>query len=220
MRLQFKTMVFIGICVMCFSGFSNAATMYVTDVLKLTLRSGPSTEHKILAVVESGREVDMLESGEEWSRVRLENGKEGYVLTRYLVSEPPHRVRLEQLQKKHNALMEQASTLLEENKRFSEENNELKSTLSSNEKMLKSLSDDYKKLKAGSAEFLDLKSKYKKISEQLTEQTKRAKALDEELRGIEKNQYIKWFLAGSGVLLLGFIVGFAAKRGRRRPSLL
>jgi SH3 domain protein len=118
-------MVFIGICVMCFSDFSNAETMYVTDVLKLTLRSGPSTEHKILAVVESGREVDMLESGEEWSRVRLENGKEGYVLTRYLVSEPPHRVRLEQLQKKHNALMEQASTLLEENKRFSEENNEL-----------------------------------------------------------------------------------------------
>jgi SH3 domain protein len=86
--------------------------------------------------------------------------------------------------------------------------------------MLKSLSDDYKKLKAGSAEFLDLKTKYKKISEQLAEQTKRAKSLDEELRGVEKNQYIKWFLAGSGVLLIGFIVGFAARRGRRRPSLL
>ena len=220
MRVQLKTIVLIGICVMCFYGFSNAGTMYVTDVLKLTLRSGPSTEHKILAVVESGREVDMLESGEEWSLVRLENGKEGYVLTRYLVPEPPHSVRLEQLQKKHNALMEQASTLLEENKRFSEENNELKSTLSSNEKMLKSLGQDYKKLKAGSAEFLDLKSKYKNVSEQLAEQTKRAKALDAELRGVEKNQYIKWFLAGSGVLLVGFIVGFSARRQRRRPSLL
>jgi SH3 domain protein len=220
MKVQLKTIVYIGICVMFFSGFSNAATMYVTDVLKLTLRSGPSTEHKILAVVESGREVDMLEPGEEWSRVRLENGKEGYVLTRYLVPEPPHSVRLEQLQKKHKALMEQASALLEENNRFREENTKLKSTLSSNEKMLKSLSDDYKKLKAGSAEFLDLKSKYKKISDQLVKQTKSAKALDEELRGVEKNQYIKWFLAGSGVLLLGFIVGFAAKRGRRRPSLL
>ena len=220
MRVQLKKLVFIGICVMCFSDFGNAETMYVTDVLKLTLRSGPSTEHKILAVVESGREVDMLESGEEWSRVKLENGKEGYVLTRYLLPEPTYRIRLEQLQEKHKALMEQSSTLLEENNRFREENNKLKSTLNSDEKMLKNLSDDYKKLKTGSAEFLDLKSKYKKISEQLAVQTKRAKALDEELRGVEKNQYIKWFLAGSGVLLLGFIIGFAARRGRRRPSLL
>ena len=220
MRVQLKKMVFIVIGVISFSAFGNAETMYVTDMLKLTLRSGPSTEHKILAVVESGREVDMLESGEEWSRVKLDNGKEGYVLTRYLLPEPPHRVRLEQLQKKHKDLMEQASILLEENNRFREENDKLKSSLTSNEKMLKNLSDDYKKLKAGSAGFLDLKSKYTKISEQLAEQTKKAKALDEELRGVEKNQYIKWFLAGSGVLLLGFIVGFAARRGRRRPSLL
>ena len=55
---------------------------------------------------------------------------------------------------------------------------------------------------------------------QLAQQTKRAETLDKELSGVEKNQYIKWFLAGSGVLLVGFLVGFAAKRGRRRPSLL
>jgi SH3 domain protein len=220
MKIHAGKMLLIGLFVMCFSSFGNAQTMYVTDVLRLTLRSGPSTEHKILAVIESGQEVNLLESGEEWSLVKLENGKEGYVLTRYLISEPTHRIRLEQLQKKHKALMEQAATLLEENNQFKEEISSLRSTLGSNEKMLKNLSDDYKKLKVGSAEFLTLKSKYKDISEQLAEQSKRAKAMDEELRGVEKNQYIKWFLAGSGVLLLGFIVGFAARRGRRRSSLL
>ena len=65
-----------------------------------------------------------------------------------------------------------------------------------------------------------LKEKYKTASGQLSEQTKRAEALDEELRSIEINQYIKWFLAGSGVLVVGFIVGFSARRQRRRPSLL
>jgi len=194
--------------------------MYVTDVLKLTLRSGPSTEHKILAVVESGQQIELLEPGEDWSLVRIASGKEGYVLTRYLMPDPTHNVRLEQLQTKHKALMLQAATLLEENTSLKKEDRQLKSTLGSNDKTLKKLRVDYEKLKAGSAEYIELKEKYKTASGQLAEQTKRAETLDEELRSIEINQYIKWFLAGSGVLLVGFIVGFSARKGRRRPSLI
>jgi len=220
MKQQLKKLVFLGIVLMCFSANGFAETMYVTDLLKLTLRSGPSTEHKILSVGESGQQVEMLEPGEDWSLVRMATGKEGYVLTRYLMTEPTHNIRLEQLQTKHKALMQQAATLLEENTRFRGESKKLKSTLDGNEKALKKMSTDYDKLKAGSAEYIELKEKYKTVSGQLAEQTMRADALDEELRAIEINQYIKWFLAGSGVLLVGFIVGFSARRQRRRPSLL
>ena len=220
MKQPYKRIVFLAIVLIFFSGNGLAETMYVTDVLKLTLRSGPSTEHKILSVVESGQQVEMLEPGEDWSLVRAANGKEGYVLTRYLLPDPTHNVRLEQLQNKHTALMQQAATLLEENTRLKEENQELKSTLDGSEKTLKKLRVDYEKLKAGSAEYIELKEKYKTASGQLAEQTKRAEALDEELRSIEINQYIKWFLAGSGVLLVGFIVGYSARRQRRRPSLI
>lgn len=220
MKQLLKQIVFLGIVLLCFSANGFAETMYVTDLIKLTLRSGPSTEHKILSVIESGQQLEMLEPGEDWSLVRMANGKEGYVLTRYLVPEPTHNVRLEQLQTKHKALMQQAATLLEENTHFRDESKELKSTLDGNEKALKKMSTDYDKLKAGSAEYIELKEKHKTVSGQLAEQTKRADALDEELRAIEINQYIKWFLAGSGVLLVGFIVGFSARRQRRRPSLL
>ncbi len=220
MKQHFKKIVFLGIVLTCFSANGLAESMYVTDTLKLTLRSGPSTEHKILSVVESGQQVEMLEPGEDWSLVRMANGKEGHVLTRYLVPEPTYNVRLEQLQTKHKALMQQAATLLEENTRFRDESKKLKSTLAGNEKALKKMSTDYDKLKAGSAEYIELKEKHKTVSGQLAKQTKRADALDEELRAIEINQYIKWFLAGSGVLLVGFIIGFSARRQRRRPSLL
>ncbi len=81
MKQQLQRLVFLGIVLMCFSANGFAESMYVTDRLKLTLRSGPSTEHKILAVVESGQKVEMLEPGEDWSMVRNANGKEGYVLT-------------------------------------------------------------------------------------------------------------------------------------------
>ena len=220
MKQHFKRIVYVGIVLMCFSANGLAESMYVTDLLKLTLRSGPSTEHKILSVVESGYQVEMLEPGEDWSLVRIADGKEGYVLTRYLVPEPTHNVRLEKLQTKHKALVQQAATLLEENTRFRNESKKLKATSDRNEKALKKLHTDYDKLKAGSADYLELKEKYKTVSGQLAEQTKRAAALDEELRAIEINQYIKWFLAGSGVLLVGFIVGYSARRQRRRPSLL
>ena len=220
MKQHFKRIVYVGIVLMCFSANGLAESMYVTDLLKLTLRSGPSTEHKILSVVESGYQVEMLEPGEDWSLVRIADGKEGYVLTRYLVPEPTHNVRLEKLQTKHKAIVQQAATLLEENTRFRNESKKLKATSDRNEKALKKLHTDYDKLKAGSADYIELKEKYKTVNGQLAEQTKRAAALDEDLRAIEINQYIKWFLAGSGVLLVGFIVGYSARRQRRRPSLL
>jgi SH3 domain protein len=136
------------------------------------------------------------------------------------MAEPTHNVRLAQLRTKHKALMQQAATLLEENTRLRDESKKLKSSSAGSEKALKKLRTDYDKLKAGSADYIELKEKYKTVSGQLSEQTKRADALDEDLRAIEINQYIKWFLAGSGVLLVGFIVGFSARRQRRRPSLL
>lgn len=220
MKILFKRIVFMGICVICFSAVGFAETRYVTDLLKLPLRTGPSTEYKILALVESGQSLEVVEPGENWSMVRLANGKEGYVLNRYLVPQPTSAVQLEELQSKYTVLKQQATALIEENNRFKEENKTFKSSVDSNEKALNKLETDYKELKAGAAEFLTLKKKYQEVSTQLAEQTKKANTLDKELSGLEMNQYIKWFLAGSGVLLVGFIIGFSAKRGRRRPSLM
>ncbi|MGD8262845.1 MAG: TIGR04211 family SH3 domain-containing protein [Desulfobacterales bacterium] len=210
----------IGICLLVFATFGSAESIYVTDVLKLTLRSGPSTEHKILSVIESGQQLEILDRGPEWTLVRLPNDKEGYVLTRYLSTTPTAGIRLQQLQEKHKSLMQQTASLLEENARFKSENNQLSSSLGSNEKTLEQVRAEYEKLKADSAQFLTLKSKYDKAAAQLEEQTKRADSLEEQLNRFEMNQYIKWFLAGSGVLLVGFIIGFSARRQRRRPSLL
>lgn len=220
MKMQLKRLVLIGICLTFFSAAGFAETMYVSDTLKVTVRSGPGTEYKILDIAESGDRVEILETGDDWTLVKLASGKEGYVTTRYLVPGPTYAIRFEQLQTKHKALTQQAAALLEENTQLKQENKQLTAALSGNEKTLKQLQADYQELKTGSAEFLSLKSKFKQVNEQLATQTQKADNLDKELSKVELNQYIKWFLAGSGVLLVGFIVGFSAKRGRRRPSLL
>jgi SH3 domain protein len=203
-----------------FAAAAGAETMYVSDMLKLTLRTGPSIENKILAVIESGQQLELLEAGKEWSRVQLPNGQEGWVLSRYLTPNETSNVKLERLQEQHKNLTAQAAELLEENKMLKAENEKLRAEFEANQEAMVKSRNDYETLKAESAEFLTLKSKYTTAVSQLTEQTDRAQKLEEQLTQMEMNTYIKWFLAGSGVLIVGFIIGFSTKRQRRRPALV
>jgi SH3 domain protein len=203
-----------------FSNFVYAETMYVSDILKLTLRSGPSTENKILAVIESGQMLDIVKSGKEWSQAQLPNGKEGWVLSRYLTPDETNNIKLERLEAKHKNLMIQAAELLEENNRLEAENKRVSTEFNTNQEQLVKTKADYEALKTEAAEFLTLKTNYKRVASQLAEQTAKAKQLEEELSSLEMNTYIKWFLAGSGVLIVGFLIGFSTKRQRRRPALV
>jgi len=215
-----KCTAVIGFFLILLPGGVFAQNMYVTDSLKLTLRSGPGTEYKILAVIDSGQQVELIQRGDEWSVVKLPDGKEGHVLTRYLTTDAPSSVLLERLQIKHNNLVQQSSTLGEDHNRLKSENNRLQTALSTAEEALGKLKNDYEMLKKTSAGALDLKAKYEMASQQLAKQSQRAAQLEEQLAKVELNQYIKWFLAGSGVLLVGFFIGFSTRRQRRRSSLL
>ena len=193
--------------------------MYVSDILKLTLRTGPSIENKIIAVIESGQMMEVIQYGDEWSKVRLPSGKEGWVLSRYLTTDETNNIKLERLETMHNNLTIQAAELLEENNRLKTENTRLSTEFKAGQKELVKTKSDYEALKAESAEFLTIKANYNRAASQLAEQTARAKQLEEQLSSLEMNTYIKWFLAGSGVLIVGFLIGFSTKRQRRRPSL-
>ncbi len=203
-----------------FSASVYGETMFVSDILKLTLRTGPSIENKIISVLESGQMMEIVEFGDEWSRVQLPNGKEGWVLSRYLTTNETNNIKLQRLEAKHKNLMIQAAELLEENNRLKEENNRFSTQFKTNQKQLAETQSDYKALKAEAAEFLTLKTNYERTASELAEQTAKAKQLEEQLSSLEMNTYIKWFLAGSGVLVVGFIIGFSTKRQRRRPALL
>jgi SH3 domain protein len=202
-----------------FSNFVYAETMYVSDILKLTLRTGPSTENKILAVIESGQMLEIIKFGDEWSQARLPNGKEGWVLSRYLTRDETNNIKLERLEAKHKNLTIQAAALLEENNRLKAENNKLRVESEANQKQMEKAQSDYETLKTEVAEFLTLKSRHESVAAQLAEQTERAEKLEDQLTKLELSYYIKWFLAGSGVLFVGFLIGFSTKRQRRRPAL-
>ena len=198
----------------------QAKNMYVTDEFKVELRAGPSYEYKIFAFIDSGQPVEVLTPGQQWSQIRLSTGKEGWLLSRYLTSGETYNIKMERLESEYENLRTKSTALLEENTKLQTENKRMASELSATEKTLKQIRGDYESLKLSSAEFLTLKSKYEKASTQLAELTQKTDKLEEQVTKLEFYNYIKWFLAVSGVLLLGFIIGLSAKKQRRRTSLL
>jgi SH3 domain protein len=212
--------LFVQLIIIISTPSAQAESMYVTDILKVTLRTGPSLNNKIIKMVESGQKIEVIEPGQEWSLVRIEDGMEGWILNRYMISEQTNKIKLIKLESKYSRLKAKSSSIFEENAEFKNENQKLGSELSDAKKKLEKIRNDYESLKAESAEFLALKSNFEKVSKQLTEQTQKATELEEQVSNLEVSYYIKWFLAGSGVLFVGFILGYSTKRQRRQSSLL
>ncbi len=196
-----------------------AETVYVSDVIRISVRSGPGNENKALTVVESGQQLEMLKPGEEWSLVRVPSGAEGYMLSRFLTPEPPVRYRLEQLQEKYKALTLQATSLSEENKRLNTEKNQCVEQRDNQKSQNDSLRQEFEAFKREAADFAALKTKHEALTAELEQKNLTIQALENQSLDIFQLSYLYWFLAGAGVLLLGFLVGFSVKRQRRWSSL-
>jgi len=221
MKSFVRTLGIVGICLFLLSTEVSAETKYyINDNMKITMRTGPATDRKIISLLSVGQEVEILKAENEWTLVRLLNGKEGWVISRYVTDQTPDSIQLEALTKNHSALQTKAASLMEENKAIKAENKKLSLDLNTTETKQRGLSKSYETLKRESKQFLDLQAKYKESTSKLTAQTQKANQYEDELTKLLWNKNIKWFLSGAGVLVLGFIIGFSTKRQRRHSSLL
>lgn len=78
---------------------SAAATVYIRDTLYVPLRGGQSSEYRILhRGVKSGTPLELIEENADtgYSKVRMQDGLEGWIQTQYLVDEPIAQALLDQ----------------------------------------------------------------------------------------------------------------------------
>jgi SH3 domain protein len=214
---QWLTVAMIGL-----SGFNAlgwADTAYIVDSIKVALRAGPGNDQKSVGMTESGQTVEMIRPGEEWSLVRLGNGTEGYLLSRYLTTVPPLRHRFDQLQEKTKALTVQVAGLLEENVRLKVENDKLSAALSAEEKEAAALKGDFDAFRREAADVVALKSKAAALTVELDQKNEEIVRLQSGPLAILENENLYWFLAGAAVLMVGFLAGYIVKRPRRRSTL-
>ncbi|MFH1993882.1 MAG: TIGR04211 family SH3 domain-containing protein [Pseudomonadota bacterium] len=215
-----KHFIFIGVWLVIFSAAVRAETMYVSDLTEITLRTGQGIDHKIIAMIQSGQQVEILEAADQWTKIRLPDGREGWVVSRFLSSKLPCSMELEELKKKHEGLLSLTNSPYKEMAKFQEETRKLKTELAVSEKTLNELKTAYETLKNKSPGLSTLQADYQRVVAELGQQKNGAEKLEEKLSKVEMRQHIRWFISGAVVLFVGFLMGFNAKRQRRRSSLL
>ena len=199
---------------------SRAETVYVSEDFEITLRTGPGTDRKIIALVQSGKALEMLEKGEEWSMVRAPNGKEGWVLNRYLTTAQPCAMVLERVRGQYDALSDKYNALKEQFDALDSEKKVTDADLSQSQKERDELSQSFERLKKESADYLKLKKRSEEVTAALEAEKTRSAKLDEENMQMKRSRIIQWVLTGGGIMLVGFFIGlFSSSRRKSRSSL-
>jgi SH3 domain protein len=217
-RLQ---IIFTVVLAICMTGqWSWAEQAYVTDNLKITLRTGPSTGNKIIGMLSSGNLVDLLDSEGDWSQIRTRgagnNAKEGWVLSRYLTTRQPAMIQVEVFQRENTRLKEQMLILQEKMQDMDRLNDELTNKLNVTTKALDRLDLDYKELKQGSAEYLKLKEAFADVESKLKKVRQELGLLNESYKKIKYSERNIWFATGAAILLIGVICGIVLGRREKR----
>lgn len=198
-----------------------AETMYVTDSFEITVRRGTSTEYKIIAMLRSNQKVEALENLGAWTKIRLTNGEEGYVLSRYLTPKIPKSFIITGLQKKLKTSQEELRNLREAKGTLEVSNSELEASLRSNMGKLAKLEKDYEALKSGSAHYIEVKQTKDQLEIDNKKLESQLAAVSEKNRELERKKDSLWFVSGAGVLVAGWVFGLlmgrTQLRRKRRP---
>jgi len=220
MKIPARWFCIVVLILLCLPAAGAAQTVYVTEAFEITLRSGPSTDHKILSLVRSGQALEMVEEGEEWSRVRIPDGKEGWVLNRYLTTETPCSLMLERVARERdrlNARLEEQEEVLDE---LRSEKRETDTLLTGLRQERDELSRAHETLKSESSQFLQLKKRYQEVAASYEAERTRSARLQQENQEMKRSRTIQWVMTGGGIMLAGFFIGlFSARRRRPRSSL-
>jgi len=200
----------------CISYSAQAETMYITDVLRITVREGNGLDYKIVDVLESGQEVEVISKSNEWAKVRLQNGKIGWLAGKFLTSQKAGNAALKKMQEKEALLNTQNAALRKENDKLRDELKKINLQLAESKQALSITDKSTETLKDDPSSYVELETKYREAEKKLSLQNSKMENLEDELTRLLRQQNVIWLLAGAGILLVGFIIGYGAKRDKRR----
>jgi SH3 domain protein len=196
------------------SAFAEPA--WVTDQFEITLRSGPSTSNAIQLMVSSGTRLEVLQRDADagYTQVRTQGGTEGWVLTRYLMSEASAREQLERLTGQLTNATSRGSSLNSQLSAIRGEYDSANKQISSLEREKAAIEKELAEIKRTAANVLAINDQNKSLMDQLAAAQIRADTLEQENRVLASQTTRYWFMAGGLVLLVGIVLGIWLPRIR------
>ena len=108
----------------------QAKTFYVSDTpLTANVRTGPSFENRIIAMLQSGAKLTLLREEGGWPEVALDDGRRGWIPKNYLSDRPPWRDTAQKLASENQSLQTQVASLEQSQQSLAHENNKLRTEL-------------------------------------------------------------------------------------------
>lgn len=215
----FKRVLLTGLLAGSLSAPVLAQTNYISDEIRVPLRSGPGNQFRIIdAGLPSGTRLTVLEAKatDSFSKVRLADGQEGYLRSQYLQSNPSAKEKLNNLEKRYQNLREQSGAQSSE---LSQLKQRLKKSEQSEQQLSRSgrqLESELERIKAVSAESLALAERNEQLVKESLQLRQDKESLQMEKQKLESNQSQRWYLYGAGTVLSGVLLGLLLPMMQRR----
>jgi len=210
---------------------ASAETHYVSDVLIISVREGQDPEDTVVGYLRSATPVEILEETDKLLLIRTDGGLQGWVRKRFIVAQKPKAMVIDELKSQISTLENDLQKLQE-----GSDPDGLKQIMQGHQKEIQTLDTALKNEKKNSAalqnSLKEASAKYNQLLKKHEKNTANAKelaSLKAANQALEKqlaerpttgplpmlSTNMKWFLIGSGVLILGFIIGRVVRRKPR-----
>lgn len=185
------------------------------------MRTGQGTDHKIIKSVKTGTKLELIEVSEDgYSKVKIPNGPEGWVLSRYLLDQPVAKDRLIIAEKKIKALRSKTKDLKKQLKSYKSTSSTLQKDGSRLAKSNSKLTNELEKIKEIASNQIALNKENKTLKEQVLSLKREMQLVQQENMSLSDRSTRDWFLIGAGVFVVGIIMGVVLPnlRFRRKQS--
>ena len=201
-----------------FTSLVEAQTRYVSDELVITLRTGPSTQNAITRNLTSGTRVQVLQelADDNYSRVRLDDGTEGWVLTQYLQADETGDQLFAAAARERDSAVAEAAQLRDQVQALEADLAETRQSLEQASTRGEQLNAELGDIRSASASALETRDQNEGLRRRVAELTAAADLDEAEIRELRSRNRQSWFVIGAAVLFGGIVIGLVAPSLRRK----
>jgi SH3 domain protein len=209
---------FAVITALAVPSIAQAETRWVTDKLEVPIRSGESNEYRILRFLDSGSEIDgrSRNAASGYSLIRDGQGREGYILSRYLESEPTASKRLVEVQTQLTQVLNDAQN---GSKRIADLRESLESVTAERnaaQQELASVSAELSELTRVSSNVIAINSANTDLRERVQQLEDESSLLQSENLTLRDDKDKTFMLLGAGLVFAGILLGLLLPSLRRK----
>jgi SH3 domain protein len=185
-----------------------AETRYITDIAKITLRTGESTSHRILKILDSGTPVEVLDENKQtgYSKVRYAD-QVGYILTNKLMDQTSARERLASLEQQIQELKSEPGEMLQRLAKLQQQYQQLQGAYQELLQSKQTQEQELQSIKRTASNAIRISNERNELRQQVASLTRTVAELQQQKQDLSNDSSRDWFLIGAAVIIAGILLG-------------